>query len=149
MPPGAAKKAKKKKKKKIRAAAKKKSPAAAAKAAARKGGGPGGTSCNTILGTPGKDRLHGTGGEDCIYGRRGADQPCRRARGRTLSGAMAVATSGSAAPGPTRLLGGIDRDLIRARDGERDVVDCGRGRHDRAIVDAADRVRGCEKAKRG
>jgi hypothetical protein len=47
-----------------------------------------------------------------------------------------------------RIAGGSGRDRIRALDRKRDFVNCGRGK-DRAVVDRADRVKGCEKVKRG
>jgi hypothetical protein len=37
--------------------------------------------------------------------------------------------------------------VLRARDNQRDVVDCGPGR-DTAYVDRLDRVSGCERVKR-
>jgi Ca2+-binding RTX toxin-like protein len=41
--------------------------------------------------------------------------------------------------------GGAGDDAILARDGERDIVQCGLGGADRAIIDAGlDEVRGCE-----
>ena len=46
--------------------------------------------------------------------------------------------------GNDRLRGGLGNDTIDARDGRRDDVNCGAGRHDRARVDKVDRVRGCE-----
>jgi Ca2+-binding RTX toxin-like protein len=46
-------------------------------------------------------------------------------------------------PGADALTSGGGRDLIDARDGERDLVDCGRGR-DRVRADGVDRVKRCE-----
>jgi hypothetical protein len=73
-----------------------------------------------LLGVGGPDRLKGLGGADCLSGGRGRD----------------------------RLAGGAGEDTIRARDGKRDVVDCGPGRHDVALVDRVDAVRGCETLRR-
>jgi hypothetical protein len=138
---------KEKEKEKENPGGKEEKPGGGGKGGGGKGGTPGGPACNTILGTPGKDRLHGTGGDDCIFGRRGGDHLAGGPGADTLrgNGGRDVLVGG---PGPDRFLGGIDRDVIRARDGERDVVSCGRGRHDRAIVDAVDTVRGCEKVRR-
>jgi subtilase family protein/hemolysin type calcium-binding protein len=72
-----------------------------------------------LLGFGGQDQLRGLGGADCLNGGRGRD----------------------------RLAGGAGKDTIQARDGKRDVVDCGPG-HDLAIVDRVDAVRGCETVRR-
>ncbi len=60
--------------------------------------------------------LRGNGGRDRILGGRGTD----------------------------RILGGLDNDFIRAADGFRDVVVCGPGRRDAALIDGRDAARGCE-----
>jgi hypothetical protein len=96
-----------------------------------------GPCANLQRGTGGADRLQGTragdrvlglGGADTLSGRRGAD--CLRGgRGRDA------------------LFGGAGRDTIRAADGTRDRVDCGRGR-DLAIADPDDSVRRCERLER-
>jgi Ca2+-binding RTX toxin-like protein len=49
--------------------------------------------------------------------------------------------------GTDRLYGGPGNDVLRARDGQRDVVDCGPGR-DTAYVDRLDRVSGCETVRK-
>jgi Ca2+-binding RTX toxin-like protein len=51
-------------------------------------------------------------------------------------------------PGSDRLAGGNASDLVRARDGDADVVDCGDD-GDLAIVDRSDTVRDCEWVDRG
>jgi len=91
-------------------------------------GGPGGES---IFGRRGADVLLGMGGADCLSGQGGAD----RLRG---------------GPGTDLLSGGRGADRIKARDGESDLIRCGRGA-DLAVVDPLDRVRGgrCEKVRRG
>jgi hypothetical protein len=71
----------------------------------------------------GADRLFGLGGDDCLLGGRGKDR---------LDGGG----------GHDRLTGGPGNDLIRARDGEADVVNCGRGA-DRLIGDPVDRAVSC------
>jgi hemolysin type calcium-binding protein/thrombospondin type 3 repeat protein len=81
-----------------------------------------------ITGRRGRDTLTGLEGADCLFGNRGRD---------VLAGG----------PGADLIKGGLHRDRIDAADGEADTVKCGRGR-DRAIVDAADRLKACEKVRR-
>lgn len=88
-------------------------------------GGPGGQRIN---GRGGDDRLSGGDGEDCLDGGAGRDR---------LSGGA----------GADNLVGGPGADRIRADDGERDVVTCGRG-EDRVRADRGDTVRGCERVRR-
>jgi Ca2+-binding RTX toxin-like protein len=52
------------------------------------------------------------------------------------------------ASGRDRLLGGSSVDVVRARDGKRDVIDCGQST-DFAIVDRMDTVRHCERSDPG
>ena len=40
--------------------------------------------------------------------------------------------------GVDTLLGGTGNDRLRARDGEADLIDCGRGRRDKALLDQVD-----------
>jgi hemolysin type calcium-binding protein/X-Pro dipeptidyl-peptidase-like protein len=120
------------------------------------GGGPEGSCATLTAGTKKKDKLKGTdggdkikgrggndrvkalGGEDCVKGNRGRDRLKGNQGDDKISGG----------PGKDRLSGGGGNDKIRARRGGRDIVRCGKGR-DKAIVDARDRVRGCEKVRRG
>jgi hypothetical protein len=121
------------------------------------GGGPEGGACATVTaGTKKKDKLRGTdggdkikgrggndkvkalGGEDCVKGNRGRDRLKGNQGDDKISGG----------PGKDRLSGGAGKDKLKARRGGRDIVRCGKGR-DKAIVDARDRVRGCEKVRRG
>lgn len=82
-----------------------------------------------LVGTPRADRLYGMGGNDTLIGRRGAD---------LLHGGRAE----------DRLGGGRGNDTIRARDGSVDLVRCGRGRRDVAVLDEVeDGVYGCEKVR--
>jgi Ca2+-binding RTX toxin-like protein len=75
----------------------------------------GGVVGDTLFGNARPNRLAGGRGEDDVLGGAGLDS----------------------------LDGGTAGDLLRARDGNRDVVSCGPGR-DLAIVDGRDRVRDCE-----
>ena len=82
-----------------------------------------------LVGRRGRDKLIGRGGDDCLFGGAGRDK---------LKGG----------PGKDLIKGGKGRDLLLARDGEADIVRCGKGR-DRAKVDEFDSVRGCEQVRRG
>ncbi|MBX5443331.1 MAG: hypothetical protein IRZ32_17620 [Solirubrobacteraceae bacterium] len=70
-----------------------------------------------LVGSPGDDRLVGADGDDVIVGGRGTDA----------------------------ILGGGGNDRIEARDGVRDLIDCGPGLRDVAIVDRLDVVDDCER----
>ena len=59
-----------------------------------------------------------------------------------------VTTPSTEDPGNDRLLGGAGNDSIKARDGQRDTIDCGPGR-DIAIVDRLDRATHCEVIRKG
>ncbi len=75
---------------------------------------------DTLTGTAGPDTLSGLGAGDTLSGRGGAD----------------------------KLLGGPGNDRIQARDGSADVVNCGPGSDDLAVVDSSDKVAGsCERVE--
>ena len=99
-----------------------------------------------ILGYGGGDRIEGNGGNDTIlagdgpnavFGGPGND---RIATGRGND----LVVGG---PGRDTISTGLGRDRVEARDGARDVIDCGGGTHDLAEVDAVDVVRGCETVR--
>ena len=92
----------------------------------------------TLRGSAGPDRIVGTVGGDRIVGGRGRD--------RLLGGARPDCIEGG--PGRDRLFGNRGDDLIRARDGAPDLVDCGPGAHDVAFVDRHDVTRRCETVRR-
>jgi len=96
------------------------------------GGGP-----DRLNGGKGADRLRGGAGADVFQGDSGTDRISGGAGRDELSGGT----------GPDRLSGGAGDDLLRAAEGRRDIVRCGRG-HDRAVVDRVDSVRGCETVVR-
>jgi hypothetical protein len=100
-----------------------------------------------LLGLRGPDRLNGLGGKDCLGGGKGRDVLEGGDGDDTLrgNGGRDVLVGGA---GEDVLEGGIDQDTIHAADGERDLVNCGVGRHDLAIADPADKVRACEKIRR-
>jgi Ca2+-binding RTX toxin-like protein len=84
---------------------------------------------DTLVGTAKADRIDGGRGNDRINGREGND--------RLVGG-----------PGKDTILGGAGNDVILARDGERDVVDCGAGK-DSVTADRKDVVsRNCELVHR-
>lgn len=85
----------------------------------------GGRGNDTITGGPGKDKLDGGPGADVIKGQDGND----------------VLIGG---PGKNRLVGGPGNDTIKATNRARDLVSCGPGSRDHAVVDKLDRVSGCE-----
>jgi len=99
-----------------------------------------------IRGLRGRDRISGRGGDDCLYGNKGRDRihggagddfiHAGNARDRVIGG-----------PGADRIKSGSGDDKVKARDGEADRITCGKGR-DLAVVDRADRVRGCERVRR-
>lgn len=101
--------------------------------------------CATVLrGTTGKDKLKGTSLGERLLGRRGSD----RIKGK--GGADCLVGNGgrdrlTGGAGKDKLTGGAGGDRMYARDGERDVVNCGPGR-DRVKADGKDRVRrSCER----
>ncbi|HEX5989652.1 MAG TPA: polysaccharide deacetylase family protein [Solirubrobacterales bacterium] len=99
----------------------------------------------TTRGTAGPDTLTGTAGPDTLSGLGAADRLSGRGgRDRLLGGPGADRLTGG--PAADRLLGGPGNDRLQARDGAVDVVDCGPGSADLAIVDAGDKVApGCER----
>ena len=101
---------------------------------------------HTVSGTARADRLTGSAANDVLYGLGGADV-LRGLKGNdVLYGGRGDDTLDGGA-GLDRLFGGPGNDTLRARDGRRDVVDCGPGR-DTAFVDRVDRVSGCELVRR-
>jgi hypothetical protein len=100
-----------------------------------------------ISGSDFSERLQGTHASERICGRAGNDEIEALAGNDVVEGGWhddrLVGGAGS-----DRLIGGRGDDTILARDGRRDVIECGWG-VDRAIVDRVDRVlRGCERVHR-
>jgi len=93
-------------------------------------GGPGN---DVAYGGPGNDAVNGGAGNDVGYGGPGNDA--------VSGGAGNDAAYGG--PGTDSVKGGAGNDMVFARDGRRDVIDCGPGR-DIATVDPIDRTRHCE-----
>jgi hypothetical protein len=88
---------------------------------------------DVLRGGPGRDRLYGNGAHDLLMGGPGADALNGDGGNDRLVGG----------PGIDRFIGGSGNDVINARDGRREIVDCGVGR-DRAMADRKDVLRGCE-----
>jgi Ca2+-binding RTX toxin-like protein len=106
----------------------------------------GGSGDDEIHGGAGGDNLSGDGGDDRVYGEAGNDKV------EGTNGADIV----DGGPGNDQIYGDIascsvfcnfDPDQIFARDGERDVVDCGGGA-DQAQVDSLDIVAFCSNVDR-
>ncbi len=89
-----------------------------------------------IKGRGGDDTIDGRDGDDCVNGGGGADRLKGSAGADKLVGGR----------GRDRLNGGPDADVLRTARGGRDRVTCGKGK-DKAIVDARDKTRGCERVK--
>ncbi|MFL5928581.1 MAG: calcium-binding protein [Gaiellaceae bacterium] len=101
---------------------------------------------HTFSGTARTDRLSGTPANDVLYGLGGADVLLGQKGNDVLYGGRGNDVLDGGA-GADRLFGGPGNDTLRARDGRRDLVDCGPGR-DTAVVDRIDRVSGCELVRR-
>jgi hypothetical protein len=97
----------------------------------------GNAKANYITGTAGNDVIYGLGGNDVLLGAKGNDVLFGGIGSDVLDGGT----------GRDRLYGGPGKDTLRARDGQRDVVDCGPGL-DMAYVDRLDRVSACERIVR-
>jgi Ca2+-binding RTX toxin-like protein len=80
-----------------------------------------------VAGGRGKDRLRGRGGKDCVFGESGND-------------------NAGGGPGKDNVVGGGGNDTMKARDGDKDRLNCGAG-NDTAKVDAKDKVRKCEDVR--
>lgn len=89
---------------------------------------PAASCANRIVGSRKGEQLRGSAGSDLVLARGGADTI--RPRG-----------------GIDCVFAGRGSDRVRARDGSRDRVRCGRGR-DVAYLDRRDAARGCERVKR-
>jgi Ca2+-binding RTX toxin-like protein len=98
----------------------------------------GGAGNDTMRGDAGNDRLVGGSGNDVLNGGTGKDTLDGGTGNDRLTGGSLV----------NRYRGGAGTDVISARNGRVETVDCGSGRRDRAVVDRRDRVRGCERVSR-
>jgi Ca2+-binding RTX toxin-like protein len=99
-----------------------------------------------ILARDGRNRIEGNGGNDVISSGSGGDAVFGGSgNDRITAGSGADLVVGG--PGRDTIAAGPGNDTIEARDGFRDVVDCGPGR-DVAEVDRLDRVTRCERVLR-
>ena len=119
----------------------------------------------TVTGTPGPDTLVGTGQNDTINGLAGDDTITGLAGNDKIDGGAdddTIQGDGVCPPSPNpyncqsggagkdKISGGAGNDTIAARDGSRDTIKCGSGRHDLVIADRRDRVASdCERVRRG
>ncbi len=111
---------------------------------------------NLLRGSAAGDLIDGRGGADTVRAGDGNDCANGGSGNDVLSGAggsdeiQAGAGNDSveAGPGRDRVYAGDGSDSIQARDGVGELVDCGRGRRDRAVGDRRDRFVGCESVTR-
>jgi uncharacterized repeat protein (TIGR01451 family) len=106
----------------------------------------GGEGADVLDGDGGDDTLSGGDGRDRLFGGAGNDRVLGGAKGDEMHG---DAGNDQLFPGTgrDRVWGGAGNDVISARDGSRDVIDCGAGL-DRVTADRRDRLRGCERVSR-
>ena len=106
----------------------------------------GGEGADVLDGDGGDDTLSGGDGRDRLFGGAGNDRLLGGAKGDEMHG---DAGNDQLFPGTgrDRVWGGAGNDVISARDGSRDVIDCGAGL-DRVTADRRDRLRGCERVSR-
>jgi uncharacterized repeat protein (TIGR01451 family) len=115
----------------------------------------GGDGNDCLWGGEGQDVIDADGGDDALWGGNGRDHLAGGAGNDRLYGGLKgdVLSGGSGndqlfpGTGRDRVLAGAGDDVVSARDGSRDVIDCGPG-SDRATVDRRDVVRGCEQVAR-
>lgn len=126
--------------------------------AAPGGGSTGGGSTvgKTVTGTSGPDVINGTARNDKLSGGGGNDRISGGAGNDRLFGGTGIdrlnggagSDSLNGGTGRDTLLGGTGNDTISARDGTRDIINCGSGR-DSVTADKVDRVaRDCERVLR-
>ena len=108
----------------------------------------GGNGSDVVLGGAGTDVLEGGAGADRIEGEGGADQIYGGAGGDHIEGGDGADAINPEA-GADTVIAGPGNDRVVARDGTRDVVDCGPGNADVALVDPQDKVTNCETVEVG
>lgn len=109
---------------------------------------PTGACANRIAGGNGNDKLRGTAAGDRIAGRGGNDELNGKAGDDCVSGGKGKDRI-SGGSGRDKLKGGSGDDRLSSRDGKRDRLSCGKGKHDRAKVDRKDKVRkDCERVRK-
>ncbi|MCB9371582.1 MAG: hypothetical protein H6518_02240 [Microthrixaceae bacterium] len=98
----------------------------------------GSSAANKLFGREGNDTINGRGGNDKIVGDSGNDTVNGAGGLDTVDGGFGRDTV-TGGPGRDSLFGGADNDVIKARDGVAEPVNCGPG-VDRAEVDRGDSV---------
>jgi hypothetical protein len=115
----------------------------------------GGPAADNFNGGGGNDEIHGNAGDDLLNGGSGDDKLFGEAGADKVEGSNGSDTV-DGGPGQDGIFGdtaacsvfcAFDADVIFARDGERDVVDCGGGA-DQATVDEVDVVAYCSTVLR-
>jgi Ca2+-binding RTX toxin-like protein len=103
----------------------------------------GGRGHDLLRGRAGDDLERGGPGADLIYAGQGADETFGNRGGDVM---FAVARADGPAGAVDMLHGGRGDDRIHVNDGASDRFDCGRGRHDKVVVDEGtlDQVTNCE-----
>ena len=100
-----------------------------------------------LIGTPAADTIHGLGGNDSIFGLGAHDKLFGDGGRDVLDGGPGPDTL-NGGRGKDRYRGGRGNDTIKAADGVKETVACGKGGDDRATVDESDFVSGCEHVTR-
>jgi hypothetical protein len=99
-------------------------------------------SSDRIAGMRGRDRISGLGGDDCLFGNKGPDRVFGGLGADQISGGnKRDRLTGDA--GADTIRAGNARDVVKARDGEADTIDCG-GAIDRVSADPQDKLTNCE-----
>lgn len=108
----------------------------------------GGEGNNTINGSGGDDTLDGGVGNDLLLGGVGTDALEGGSGNDTLDGGLGNDRLGGGT-GNNRIFGGTGNDRLDGWDGTGgDVLRCGAGRRDTAMVDRGDATFGCERVRR-
>jgi Ca2+-binding RTX toxin-like protein len=111
------------------------------------------TGNDTMTGSASEDQMYGIGGNDTMYGKDGADSMWGDWHqvidpGEPGNDTMYGGNGPDRLQGDERtdtLNGGRGNDRIEAKDGERDIINCGRGMEDVAFFDRGiDSVSNCE-----
>jgi Ca2+-binding RTX toxin-like protein len=104
----------------------------------------GGDDADQVIGNAGNDTLSGGKGDDVLSGDSGGDKLFGNQGADILLGGegnddlWGLASSDGPLPGSDTLRGGSGNDGFHTRDGEPDVVECGPGKKDVALLDRAD-----------
>ena len=107
----------------------------------------GGSGADRVYGQIGNDVISGASGDDMLAGGDGNDQITGGSGVNKLFGERGNDRLTAGDRGGSTADGGTGNDRIDAVNGRRDTVKCGLG-FDRATVDRADRVSGCERVTR-